>query len=121
MARMPAHETSQSARKPRILSGMQPTHDSLHLGNYLGALVNWVGLQETHDAFYCVVDLHAITVEVDPAVLRERTRRDRRAVPRRRRRPQAVLGLRAEPRAPSTPQLALGAVVHHRLRRGRAG
>ncbi|KQX70124.1 tryptophan--tRNA ligase [Angustibacter sp. Root456] len=58
-----------------MLSGMQPTSDSLHLGNYLGALVQWVALQETHDAFYCVVDLHAITVEVDPATLRERTRR----------------------------------------------
>ncbi|WP_082537658.1 tryptophan--tRNA ligase [Angustibacter sp. Root456] len=62
-------------RRPRVLSGMQPTSDSLHLGNYLGALVQWVALQETHDAFYCVVDLHAITVEVDPATLRERTRR----------------------------------------------
>jgi tryptophanyl-tRNA synthetase len=61
--------------RPRVLSGMQPTSDSLHLGNYLGALVQWVALQETHDAFYCVVDLHAITVEVDPATLRERTRR----------------------------------------------
>ncbi len=54
---------------------MQPTSDSLHLGNYLGALVQWVALQETHDATYCVVDLHAITVEYEPAVLRERTRR----------------------------------------------
>lgn len=54
---------------------MQPTHDSLHLGNYLGALVNWVAMQESHDAFYCVVDLHAITIEVAPAVLRERSRR----------------------------------------------
>ena len=54
---------------------MQPTSHSLHLGNYLGALVQWVALQETHDAFYCVVDLHAITVEVDPGTLRERTRR----------------------------------------------
>jgi tryptophanyl-tRNA synthetase len=54
---------------------MQPTSDSLHLGNYLGALIHWVRLQQTHDAFYCVVDLHAITVEVDPAVLRDRTRR----------------------------------------------
>jgi tryptophanyl-tRNA synthetase len=54
---------------------MQPTHDSLHLGNYLGALVQWVRLQDTHDAFYCVVDLHAITVEVEPEKLRERTRR----------------------------------------------
>jgi len=61
--------------RPRVLSGMQPTSDSLHLGNYLGALVQWVALQQTHDAFYCVVDLHAITVDVDPALLRERTRR----------------------------------------------
>jgi tryptophanyl-tRNA synthetase len=53
---------------------MQPTSDSLHLGNYLGALVQWVALQETHDAFYCVVDLHAITLDWDPAVLRQRTR-----------------------------------------------
>jgi tryptophanyl-tRNA synthetase len=72
---MPAHETPQTTRKPRLLSGTQPTHDSLHLGNYLGALVNWVEMQETHDAFYTVVDLHALTVEVAPATLRERTRR----------------------------------------------
>jgi tryptophanyl-tRNA synthetase len=68
-------ETPPDVRPPRVLSGMQPTSDSLHLGNYLGALVQWVRLQDTHDAFYCVVDLHAITVEVDPALLRERTRR----------------------------------------------
>jgi tryptophanyl-tRNA synthetase len=74
MSRMPAPDAPTS-RLPRILSGMQPTHDSLHLGNYLGALVQWVRLQDSHDAFYCVVDLHAITVEVDPAKLRERTRR----------------------------------------------
>ena len=61
--------------RPRLFSGMQPTSDSLHLGNYLGALVQWVSMQETHDATYCVVDLHAITVETDPAVLRERSRR----------------------------------------------
>lgn len=54
---------------------MQPTSDSLHLGNYLGALVNWVSLQNAYDAFYGVVDLHALTVPTDPAVLRERTRR----------------------------------------------
>jgi tryptophanyl-tRNA synthetase len=60
--------------RPRLLSGMQPTADSLHLGNYLGALVNWVELQRTHQAYYFVADLHAITVEQDPAVLRERTR-----------------------------------------------
>jgi tryptophanyl-tRNA synthetase len=57
-----------------VLSGIQPTSDSFHVGNYLGALKQWVSLQETHDAFYCVVDLHAITVEQDPALLRERTR-----------------------------------------------
>jgi tryptophanyl-tRNA synthetase len=60
--------------RPRLFSGMQPTHDSLHLGNYLGALMQWVAMQETHDTFYCVVDLHAITIEVAPQ-LRERTRR----------------------------------------------
>jgi tryptophanyl-tRNA synthetase len=64
-----------AARRPRLFSGMQPTSDSLHLGNYLGALLQWVAMQETHDATFCVVDLHAITVEHDPAVLRERTRR----------------------------------------------
>ncbi len=53
---------------------MQPTADSLHLGNYLGALRQWVALQETHDAFYCVVDLHAITAGHDPETLRRRTR-----------------------------------------------
>jgi tryptophanyl-tRNA synthetase len=53
---------------------MQPTSDSLHLGNYLGALTHWVALQEDHDALYCVVDLHALTVVSDPAVLRQRTR-----------------------------------------------
>jgi tryptophanyl-tRNA synthetase len=59
----------------RVLSGIQPTADSFHLGNYLGALRQWVKLQETHEPFYCVVDLHAITVEQDPKVLRDRTRR----------------------------------------------
>ncbi|WP_370932094.1 tryptophan--tRNA ligase [Amycolatopsis sp. cg13] len=59
----------------RVLSGIQPTADSFHLGNYLGALRQWVRLQDTHETFYCVVDLHAITVEQDPKVLLERTRR----------------------------------------------
>jgi tryptophanyl-tRNA synthetase len=53
---------------------MQPTADSLHLGNYLGALANWVRLQETHQTIYCVVDQHAITMAQDPIVLRHRTR-----------------------------------------------
>jgi len=48
--------------KQRVLSGIQPTSDSFHLGNYLGAVKQWVDLQETHDAFYCIVDLHALTV-----------------------------------------------------------
>ena len=60
--------------RPRSLSGMQPTSDSLHIGNFLGALVNWIDLQETYDAFYFVADLHALTVPTDPAVLRHRTR-----------------------------------------------
>jgi tryptophanyl-tRNA synthetase len=58
----------------RVLSGIQPTADSFHLGNYLGAVRQWVSLQEAHDAFYCVVDLHAITNPHDPATLRRRTR-----------------------------------------------
>ena len=57
-----------------MLSGIQPTADSFHLGNYLGAVRQWVALQEDHDAFYCVVDLHAITAPHDPAALRRRTR-----------------------------------------------
>ena len=73
MVAMPVPSTADGAR-PRILSGMQPTSDSLHLGNYLGALVNWVGLQEDFDAYYFVADLHALTVPTDPEVLRRRTR-----------------------------------------------
>src|SRR6478736_6574561 len=65
---------SPVSTRPRVLSGMQPTAGSLHLGNYLGALRQWVALQYSHETFYCVVDLHAITMEHDPAELRERTR-----------------------------------------------
>ncbi|WP_285113942.1 tryptophan--tRNA ligase [Leifsonia sp. fls2-241-R2A-40a] len=61
--------------RPRLYSGMQPSADSLHLGNYVGALLQWKELQSTHDAFFSVVDLHAITVAQDPAELREKTRR----------------------------------------------
>jgi tryptophanyl-tRNA synthetase len=60
--------------RPRVLSGIQPTADSFHLGNYLGALRQWVALQDSYDAFYCVVDLHAITVPQDPDQLSRRTR-----------------------------------------------
>jgi tryptophanyl-tRNA synthetase len=61
--------------KPRLFSGMQPSADSLHAGNYIGALLQWKHLQQNYDAVFCVVDLHAITVPQDPATLREKTRR----------------------------------------------
>lgn len=60
-------------RRQRVLSGVQPTA-ALHLGNYLGALRQWVTLQDEYDCFFCIVDLHAITVRQDPAELRRRTR-----------------------------------------------
>ncbi len=64
-----------SSQRPRVLSGMQPT-DALHLGNYLGALRQWVARQDEQDALFCVVDLHALTIPeaVDPAELRHRSR-----------------------------------------------
>lgn len=58
---------------PRVLSGIQPTSDSFHVGNHLGALQNWVAMQETHDCVYFIADMHAITVEQDPKTLRNRT------------------------------------------------
>jgi tryptophanyl-tRNA synthetase len=58
--------------KKRIFSGAQPT-GQLHIGNYLGALKNWVALQYDYEAFYCIVNLHAITLPQDPAVLRQKT------------------------------------------------
>ena len=67
-------EEQPEGRRPRVLSGIQPTADSFHLGNYLGALRQWVRMQDTHETFYSIVDLHAITVEQDPKVLRQRTR-----------------------------------------------
>ena len=56
-----------------VFSGVQPTSDSLHLGNALGAVAQWVGLQDEFDAYFCVVDLHAITIPQDPETLRRRT------------------------------------------------
>ena len=76
MTLMPGSPSVTDAR-PRILSGMQPTSDSLHLGNYLGALINWAGLQDADqgfDPYYFVADLHALTVPTDPEVVRRRTR-----------------------------------------------
>ncbi len=64
---------STSNQSPRIFSGIQPTADSFHIGNLLGALQEWVKLQDTHDSFFCVVDQHAITADHDPDLLRKRT------------------------------------------------
>jgi tryptophanyl-tRNA synthetase len=61
--------------KPRLFSGMQPSANSLHVGNYIGALMQWKELQASHDAIFCIVDLHAITVQQDPELLRQNTRR----------------------------------------------
>jgi tryptophanyl-tRNA synthetase len=61
--------------KARLYSGMQPSADSLQIGNYIGALLQWRDLQESYDAFFSVVDLHALTQPNDPAELREKTRR----------------------------------------------
>jgi tryptophanyl-tRNA synthetase len=71
---MTAMPSTGSSGRPRLLSGMQPTADSLHLGNYLGALAQWITLQEDYEAHYFVADLHALTVRPDPDVLRRRTR-----------------------------------------------
>ena len=65
--------TSASSSASRVLSGIQPTADSYHLGNYLGALKQWIDLQESYEAFYFIPDLHAITVEQNPEELRHRT------------------------------------------------
>jgi tryptophanyl-tRNA synthetase len=61
--------------KPRLFSGMQPSADSLQIGNYVGALMQWRDMQDDYDAFFTVVDLHAITVQQDPSELRQKTRR----------------------------------------------
>src|SRR4051812_8278109 len=69
------HQTGlATSGPPRVLSGIQPTADSFHLGNYIGAVRQWVDLQNDFDAFYFVVDLHALTIEWEPARLRQRTR-----------------------------------------------
>ncbi|WP_110240681.1 tryptophan--tRNA ligase [Nocardioides gilvus] len=70
-----ATTSTPGTARPRVLSGIQPTADSFHFGNYLGAVRQWVALQEDFENFFFIADLHAITVEQDPKVLRERTRR----------------------------------------------
>ena len=57
----------------RVVSGIQPT-GNLHLGNYLGAIRNWVSLQHDYDCIFCIVDLHALTLPQDPVLLRAQTR-----------------------------------------------
>lgn len=61
--------------RKRVLSGIQPTSESFHLGNYLGAVRQWVEFQDDHEAFFCIADLHALTVETEPAILYKRTLR----------------------------------------------
>ena len=114
------HRPQPAGARPRVLSGIQPTADSFHLGNYLGALRQWVALQDDHDAFYCVVDLHAITVEHDPALLRRADAGRRRPADRGRHRPGALRAVRAVARPRARPA-RLGAGLHHRVRRGGAG
>ncbi|MDJ0361711.1 tryptophan--tRNA ligase [Rhodococcus sp. H29-C3] len=70
----PATTDTPQGPRQRVLSGIQPTADSFHLGNYLGAVRQWVALQDDYDAFYFIPDLHAITVPQDPKVLRQRIR-----------------------------------------------
>jgi tryptophanyl-tRNA synthetase len=70
-----AAATASVTARPRVLSGIQPTANSFHFGNYLGALRQWVDLQQDYQPFFFIADLHAITVEQDPKVLRERTLR----------------------------------------------
>src|SRR5437764_15419028 len=71
---MASQASVAGARKSRVLSGIQPSHESFHFGNYLGALRNWVAFQDDDDAFYCIGDLHALTTEPEPEALRRRTR-----------------------------------------------
>lgn len=66
-------ESQPAAALPRVLSGIQPTADSYHLGNYLGALRNWADLQDGYEPFFFIANLHSLTVEFDPKVLRRRT------------------------------------------------
>ena len=66
------NQTSRDARRSRVFSGIQPTGGA-HIGNYLGAIKQWVSLQDPYDTFYCVVDLHALTSPWDPQELRQRT------------------------------------------------
>ena len=71
---MSSDVSANGAARPRVLSGIQPTSDSFHLGNYLGAVRQWVALQDDFEAFYFIPDMHAITASFDPKTLADRTR-----------------------------------------------
>ena len=92
-----------SAQPRGCCPGCSRPTDSLHLGNYLGALVQWVALQETTRAYYCVVDQHAITRRARPRAAAPAHPGDRGPVPRRRDRPGAVACSSCRARSPSTP------------------
>ncbi|MEO6470305.1 MAG: tryptophan--tRNA ligase [Aeromicrobium sp.] len=72
---MPTEKPAPSDKRQRVLSGIQPTADSFHFGNYFGAIRQWPVMQDEFETFYMLADMHAITVEYDPAALRERTYR----------------------------------------------
>ena len=88
--------------KTRVFSGMQPS-GNLHIGNYLGALKNWVRIQNDYECIFCIVDLHAITVYQDPAELRAQDRGDRGAVSGRGHRPEESVRSWCSPRCRRMP------------------
>ena len=103
----------------RIFSGIQPTGDK-HLGNYIGGFRQYAQTQEQGEAFFCIVDLHSITVEYDPRDLHERTLDLFAMLRRDRARPRALDGVRAEPRHRAR-RGELAALGRHELRPARAG
>ena len=118
IARMSAPTPApEAAARPRVLSGIQPTSDSFHFGNYLGALRQWVDLQREHQPFFFIADQHAITVEHDPKLLRDRTLRAAAQLLAMGIDPGPLGDLRAEP-DPGPRPAQLGAPVPDRLRRG---
>ncbi len=101
---------------PRVFSGIQPTADSFHLGNYLGAVKQWVDLQETSEnPIYCVVDLHAITVPYDPETLRRRTKVAAAQLFAAGIDPERSI-LFVQSQVPGARRARLGPRLHHRLR-----
>ena len=104
--------------KPRLYSGMQPSADSLQIGNYIGALMQWRDLQESYDAFFSVVDLHALTQPNDPAELRAKTRRTAAQYIAAGIEPSKST-LYVQSHVPGARRARVGAVDPHGVRRGR--